>query len=88
VFKVQFRAILGTNKVSAIKVIRVATNLGLKESKDIVDALGNRYEGQLFIMTDAQFGRLIASHNAYPDGLDIRDVKEIQSIDTQDFTNL
>lgn len=36
-FKIQLKKI-GPNKVSVIKVVRAATNLGLKESKDLVES--------------------------------------------------
>jgi large subunit ribosomal protein L7/L12 len=35
-FNVELTAV-GTNKINVIKVVRAATNLGLKEAKDLVD---------------------------------------------------
>lgn len=38
------------NKISAIKLVREATNLGLKEAKDVVEAPG----GRLFVLQDGR----------------------------------
>ena len=60
------------NKTAAIKALRTASGLGLKESKDIIDACVSDFNPGLVypkqvIMTEAQFGRLVAESIKLPD---------------------
>jgi predicted amino acid dehydrogenase len=38
-------AVVGNQKIAAIKIIRTVTNLGLKESKELVESFSNNKEG-------------------------------------------
>lgn len=55
------RAAGGNTKISAIKAMRTTLDIGLKEAKDLVDALEARsFSSQAVVMSEAQFGRLSA----------------------------
>lgn len=54
----------GPNKINAIKIIRQYTNLGLKESKDIVDAAHYNGKGQISINDPSKRRAIIADLQA------------------------
>jgi hypothetical protein len=77
------------NKVGAIKAIRTATGLGLKESKDIVDACGNwgNTHPKPVVMSDSQFGRLVAAcHASVEASVYYRDVEILGDSDVLDLS--
>lgn len=56
-----------TDKIVAIKSVKLATNYGLRESKDLVELVMARYDegdrfthGVTITVTPAQFGNLVA----------------------------
>lgn len=83
-------AINADHKISAIKAIRTALRLGLKESKDIVDACtswNNEYPKRV-VFSDAQFGRLVATQEHPTDVRSIyyREITILAENDYKDFS--
>lgn len=77
------------HKVKAIKLLRHATNCGLKEGKDIVEACEDRVKR--WRMTPAQFGLFVADYldRETPSLFFVCDVKTIEvSNDIADFTTI
>jgi len=87
-FKVQFRIKSDGDKVAAIKTMRLATGLGLKESKEVMDKVFDTYEGITVVMTDAQFGRFMVGTHIYHGGVYVADVKELLPSFVEDFSDL
>jgi hypothetical protein len=97
--KIQFRITFGSsdNKINGIKLIRLATQCGLKESKDFVDrayngtfyALANNVHPDLLIMNDAQFGRLCALLRTTEfEEIFITEVQILKEISVTDFSEV
>lgn len=89
--KIKFTlAINDDHKIAAIKSIRTATGLGLKESKDIVDACStwSNQHPKPVVMSDAQFGRLVATqeHSTGPRSVYYRDVEILGDSDYLDLS--
>ncbi|BAP34901.1 hypothetical protein AVU43_gp07 [Ralstonia phage RSJ5] len=77
----------GSNKVAAIKAIREATALGLKEAKDIADRVFESYSGVESRMTAEQFGLLCAANAANGTPLYVTEATIEQSRNLLDLTH-
>jgi hypothetical protein len=81
-----------TDRIPLIKLIRATTGMGLKESKDFVDAhLRSMYHMTPVFLSEAQFGRLMAHLMMIPVGeCRVAQVRRVEIIDCSghDFSDL
>ena len=81
-----------TNKVSAIKLWRTITGLGLKESKDFIDTIcpGGYAERKVVVLNMAQYGEMALTSEADKRhaGLFFTDLVRFEKEAINDFSNI